>query len=118
MDCPVYKDEELFVKSSLAFSKVIDNFGIFERSLQLLAMLTESGDFADLSTIQPMLETLHSSFVHDYNNLDDIAKIFTEYNISKIVMTADERINFIFKELGIDLDETQDIEKSDSQIHC
>ena len=65
-----------------------------------------------------MLETLHSSFVHDYNNLVDIAKIFTEYNISKIVMTADERINFIFKELGIDLDETQDIEKSDSQIHC
>ena len=62
---------------------VIVKYGIFERSLQLLAMLTESGDFADLSTIQPMLETLYSSFVSDFNNLVDIAKIYTGYNISK-----------------------------------
>mgnify|MGYP001053466646 CR=1 FL=1 len=118
MNCPVYKDEELFVKSKVAFSNVIDNFSILGRSLKILAMLTESGDFADLSTIQPMLETLYSSFVSDFNNLVDIAKIYTGYNISKIVMTTDERIKFIFKELGIDLDEKQDIEKSDCQIHC
>ena len=116
MNCPVYKDEELFVKSKVAFSNVIDNFSILGRSLKILAMLTESGDFADLSTIQPMLETLYSSFVSDFNNLVDIAKIYTGYNISKIVMTTDERIKFIFKELGIDLDEKQDIEKSDCQI--